>query len=95
MSSKSYTGTSRKWARPAKVTDEFFKYALNRGLELTRDDKKWLECLCSGLPDDKAREALRGYIRIWLEKGKTDIDGELNQNQGRFEANTFIRKLLG
>ncbi len=90
MSYRKYTATSKQ----PKVINEFFKYALNRGLELNRDDKKWLEGLCSGLPDDRVREALRGYIRMWLEHGKTDIEGQLNQNKGRFEANTFIRKLL-
>lgn len=61
---------------------DFKPYAKRQGLQLLRDDIKFIESRLQRLPEYKQREALRQYVKEW--------DLSLGQNQGRFKANQYL-----
>lgn len=76
-------------ARPS--ADELQEYALNRKIELTRDDLRFMRLRMSGLPHARLQELLRRYFDVWLATsgGSQQVK---EQNGGRRAANTWLRE---
>jgi len=71
--------------------DELQQYALNRKIELTRDDIRFIRSRLHGLNYSLRQELLKRYFDVWLAvSGGAECVRE--QNMGRRAANSWLRQ---
>lgn len=71
--------------------DELQQYALNRKIELTRDDLRFIRLRLLGLDHGLRQTLLRRYFDVWL-KVSDGVQEVREQNRGRRAANTWLRE---
>lgn len=72
----------------------FQEHCRLKGIELLRDDIKFIKQQLLGIPEHVRKSVLQKYSEIYLQ-GMTDCDNVIKkQNHGRFLANTFIQEFV-
>lgn len=72
----------------------FESYCKEIGVELLRDDIRFIKTQLLGIPEQLRKPTLQKYADIYLQ-GMADCDNVIKkQNHGRFLANTFIREFV-
>jgi hypothetical protein len=69
----------------------FTEYAKSCGIELLRDDIKYLRAVTARMPTEARRDVLREYASIWVGEMKKCNHDAQRQNKGRRAANLWIR----
>jgi len=65
----------------------FTEYAKSRGMQLLRDDIRYLKAHVAGMSPKLRHELLRRYCDVWIE-----AMGDSYQSVGRRAANIWIRE---
>jgi hypothetical protein len=72
----------------------FKEHCQLRGIEIHRDDLKFIKTSLAKLPYPRKREAVKGYLDEWLTGMEKTEKSFQKQNFGRFSANTYLRRLV-
>lgn len=75
---------------PLSNYHRFKAYAESLGIQLLKDDLRFIDTQLLRYSENESRAILRDYINEWLHgKGEED-NPTLNQNSGRFRANKWL-----
>lgn len=66
-------------------------YARNRSIELLRDDINFIDRITKGMTRSLRQSVILRYFDTW-NAAMHSVNAVNRQNQGRFAANTFLRK---
>ncbi len=72
----------------------FKEWAKKEGIELLKEDFIFIERILNKLPSGLHKSIMRQYKEKWHEGMGDSEKFSQNQNMGRFEANTWLRKQL-
>lgn len=70
----------------------FKAYCEQRGIELLREDMRFVRDILSRIPKSTHKSILRRYTCEWLGAFNKCDDILRKQNEGRREANTWLRE---
>lgn len=69
---------------------KFKNYCNDKGIDLIRDDLKFIEESLNNIPLNLHSVALRGYIAAWRDSIRRNKDGTGGINLARKDANQFL-----
>jgi hypothetical protein len=66
---------------------DFRNYCELKGLQILRDDMRFIERRLTEIHPDSHRRVMREYVRIWIQA----LSEGQGQGQGRVKANQYLR----
>ena len=70
----------------------FTDHCTSLGIELLREDYKYIRTMLERVPQDKRKAIVGTYIEMWLRGIGSTINELEQQNLGRRMANNWLRK---
>lgn len=74
------------------LNKEFKDYVNRKGLQVLRDDYRFIEKCIRNMPQNEQRLVMRRYCSIWNRVMAETQKVVLKQNYGRFKANCYLRE---
>ena len=69
----------------------YLKWAKNQGMELLRDDLRFIEKTLNKIPQNLHKTIMRDFVNEWCDGMGRDAMSLLKQNLGRRKANIWLR----
>ncbi len=76
------------------LRNTFRLWAEQQGIQILRDDIKFIEKILNKLPENLHKSLMRDYASEWLEGMDDREKSRQNQNLGRWRANNWLRNRL-
>jgi hypothetical protein len=70
-------------------------YFETQGIKLLKDDLKFIEKCLQKIPENFHRKVMRDYLRHWNGDVAIERKNSIQDNLGRFRANSYLRDFCG